>query len=348
MTRNTVAIVSAVLFVVLAALLAVAPVPYVTWGPGRAYNVLATDQSPPTIGIEGVTTFPTNGQLLLSSAAVSRPDGQVSLPEALLAHWMPSSQVVPREWAYQPGKTREQLQDETTSESGTMHRDATVSALRAAGHPVTEMPMVSSVAATGPSSAKLLVGDLVSKVDGLPVARTEDVTNAIRRHAVGEDVVLEVLRGSETVAVTVTTASSNQGDRRIPVIGISTTIGYRFAPTVTFGVEPDIAGPSAGLPLALGIYDLITEGDLLGTRVVGAAGTIDALGNVGPVEAIQEKIASAQGQKATAFLVPAVNCPDVAGLRTSLSLVKVATLKDAIAAVQLLAEPNPTTEVPHC
>ena len=50
----------------------------------------------------------------------------------------------------------------------------------------------------------------------------------------------------------------------------------------------------------------------------------------------------------SAFLIPAENCADIEGVEVGFPLVKVSTLKDAIAALQLLTEPQPTTEVPHC
>lgn len=347
MTRNAVAVVSAVLFVVLAALLAVAPVPYVTLGPGRSFNVLGSADGQALIRVQDLDTYPTTGQLFIAGVAQTRMDAQVSLPEALLANWSAGSEVLPREWVYQPGKTSEQLQAESTRQMDVTQRDATVAALRAAGHPVAELPMVASVSVGGPAFGKLLEGDLITKVDGLPVSTADDVRAAVTKHQVGDDVLFEWVRGKQTLSAKVTTISSNQ-DKKVATTGVSYTTGYRYGPTVSYTIDSTAGGASVGLALALGVFDLITEGDLVSSRVVVAVGTIDAEGNVGRVSAVKEKLYAAQRAQASVFLVPTANCQDIAGLETGLHVVRVTTLKDTIAALQLLAEPQSTTEVPHC
>ena len=79
-TRQTVtAFASAVLFVALAVLVAVLPVPYVTWSPGDAHDVLA-DKPQPIISITGLPTYPTTGQLDLTVVSSTTADSRLSLP----------------------------------------------------------------------------------------------------------------------------------------------------------------------------------------------------------------------------------------------------------------------------
>ncbi len=81
MTKQTwTATVSAVLFVVLAAVIALVPVPYVTWSPGGTHDLLGqvtgTDgNSVAAITVSGpeVTTHPTTGQLRMTTVAVTSP-----------------------------------------------------------------------------------------------------------------------------------------------------------------------------------------------------------------------------------------------------------------------------------
>ncbi|GAE70447.1 Lon-like protease [Cutibacterium acnes JCM 18909] len=61
---------------------------------------------------------------------------------------------------------------------------------------------------------------------------------------------------------------------------------------------------------------------------------------------IQEKIAGAERDGAKIFLVPAGNCRDISGVETSMRLVKVSSLKDAIAAIQKIRAGG--TGIPHC
>ena len=99
---------------------------------------------------------------------------------------------------------------------------------------------------------------------------------------------------------------------------------------------------------ALAIYDKLTPGELLAGQHLGGTGTIDPEGTVGGIGGIQEKIAGAEQAGATTFLVPAPNCGDLAGVRTSMRLVRVDTLADAIRSVRALGTPGDTTQIPTC
>lgn len=347
MTRNTVAITSAVLFVVLAALLAVSPVPYVTWSPGGTYNVLGSSDSQPAIRIEGLQTYPAKGQLLMATIAQPRPDSPVTLPEALLADWGSNSEVLPREWVYQPGKTSEQLQSDATREMEVSQRSATVAALRAAGHPVSEVPMVASVSVAGPAYNALADGDLITKVNGTAVTTPDQIREIIQSSAIGEELVFDLIRDKRPLTTKVTTAPSNT-DKKAPTTGASYTTGYQYTPVVSYGAEAAIGGASGGLAFSLGIFDLITEGDLIGDRSIAAIGTVNPEGRVGRVDGVREKVFAAQRAKVSAILIPAENCSDLSEVEVDFPLVRVATLKEAIAVLQLLAEPQSHTEVPVC
>ena len=74
---------------------------------------------------------------------------------------------------------------------------------------------------------------------------------------------------------------------------------------MTVNLGQDIGGPSAGTAFALAIYDKLTPGPLLDGKHVAGTGTIDALGQVGAIGGIQQKIAGAKNDGATVFLVPA-------------------------------------------
>jgi len=109
-----------------------------------------------------------------------------------------------------------------------------------------------------------------------------------------------------------------------------------------------VGGGSGGLMMALAIYEKITPGDMLGGRVVAGTGTITATGTVGAIGGIQEKIAGAEAAGAKVFFVPAENCTDTVGITSSMTLVKVATLKEAIAALPAALDPGPGRQAPSC
>ena len=332
--------------VTLAALLVVIPVPYVAWRPGQTIDVLGSTSSGPVIDIAGLPTYDTSGKLLMTTVSTTRVDSTLSLPEAVFVHLAEDSDAMPREVIYPPGKSSTQVQSEAVAKMDQSRDNATVAALRAAGVAVSELPRVDSVVLSGPSGELLLPGDLILAVDGEEMSRPEDVGEQVRSHAVGDAIVFTVLREGRETQVTITAAASN-ADPTIPVAGITVTRGYRYSPRVTYGIDSNVTGPSAGLVFALGVYDRITEQDLLADAVVAGTGTIDPDGRVGSIGAIREKIKGAERDGATVFLVPEGNCAGIGGLDTDLQLVKVATLREAIAAIQLINEGN-STEVATC
>jgi Lon-like protease len=347
-TRQTwTALVSALTFVLLAVALVAIPAPFVTWAPGATRDTLGEVDGKPVIEVQDIQTHPTSGRLDLTVVAVTPAGERTSLPQALLAYWLPHRDALPIEAVYAPGKSATEVQAEDADMMSTAQDDAVVAALRAHGQPVTVLPAVFSVTVGGPAHLKLLPGDLVLAVDGVPTADADEVSRQIRTHKPGEQVSFTVLRQRKERTVRVPTVVSTTQEGQ-PVVGISLSKGYRYGPQISFELGQRIGGPSAGLVFALAIYDKITPGELLGGRHVAGTGSINPAGDVGGIGAIQEKIAGAEDAGATVFLVPAANCGDVADLETDLTLVEVGTLRDAIEALQTLQQPDGATRVPQC
>jgi PDZ domain-containing protein len=347
-TRQTwTAVVSAVVFIALAAVIAFAPIPFVAWTAGETYDVLGQRDGKPVIQIDGIDTYETTGQMRMVTVSQTRVDAALSLPEALFDYVMPNRDVLPRDSIYPAGKSATQVADDEKTLMVSAQTEAAVAALRAADQPVHELPMVVSVRVSGPSNGKLEPGDLILRVDNVLVKTAQEVVALVREKGVGQKVVVEVLRRSTTLSVTVDTVGSSS-DGRVPTIGITVGTGYQYMPRVQFSVDPNVGGGSGGLMFALAVYDMITPGDLLGGRTVAGTGTIGADGTVGAIGGIQEKIAGAQAAGAKVFFVPAQNCADTVGASTMMTLVKVSTLSDAINALPLALDPTPSKSPPAC
>lgn len=346
MNRNAVAISSSVLFVIFAAMFVLIPAPYVTWRPGTPVDVLSESEGRPVIAVTGVETHDTSGQLLMTLVSTSQVDANVSLPEAMMAYFADGADAMPRDLIYPPGKSDDEITQEAVASMDTSRNNAIVAALRASGIPVTERPMVSSVIVNGPSGDLLKPGDLILQVNGTATDTTTAVMEAIAEVRVGSVVTVKVLREGREHQVNITTIASSQDPARA-IAGISVATGYEYAPKVTYGVSDDIVGPSAGLVFALGIYDKVTAGNLIGDTVVAGTGEIDPSGQVRAIGGIREKMTGAQEAGAKIFLLPQDNCEAVGNFETTMRLVPVSTLRDAIAALQYIQEGN-EAEVPTC
>jgi PDZ domain-containing protein len=342
-TRRTATLVTSIVVLLLTlGLVTVFPVPFVSFSPGPVKNTLGESKGKPVIEISGHETFPTTGELDLTTVSVTSPDRELTLPQAM-RNWLdPHHDLFPRDIIYPPEQSADQVEQQNTAEMTGSQDSAVAAALQEAQVPY--KPKVSTVSPKSPADGKLKPGDIVLKVDGTTPTKVPEVGELVRKHKVGEDVSFLISRGGKEQTVVVKTAAT-PGDKTRPMVGI--TIGVESPVKVTVNLGQDIGGPSAGTAFALAIYDKLTDGDLLAGKHIAGTGTIDALGQVGAIGGIQQKIAGAKNDGATVFLVPAPNCEaalhaDVGGIR----LVKITTLHEAIGALKALA--SGTGDVPAC
>ena len=127
MSRNAMAIVSSLLFAVLAASLVLIPVPYVARRPGQTIDVLATADNTPVIEVTDAPTFPTEGDLTFTTVAVyGGPGRELTLWEYLMARARPGSDIRPRAEYYPPEATREQVDERNHAQMAFSQQEAAV------------------------------------------------------------------------------------------------------------------------------------------------------------------------------------------------------------------------------
>lgn len=191
----------------------------------------------------------------------------------------------------------------------------------------------------------LQVGDVIVEAAGTAVAVRADLTSALARFGVGDDVALVIERGARRSTVTISLVAAPDGDRA--VLGISVEDHYEFPVEVSIDAGP-IGGPSAGLMFALAIVDARTPADLTGGRIIAGTGEIEPDGLVKPIGGIHQKILGATTRfdedfeplpPATVFLVPLENMAEArtTPVRNGIMLVPVHTLSEAVAALEAIS-----------
>jgi PDZ domain-containing protein len=309
-------------------------VPYVALSAGPAYNTLGSVDGKQILTITGRPTYPTDGALDLTTVSVR---DRISLFQAITG-WLSSRQaVVPREVVFPPDQTQEQTDQQNQQQMQESQDDATTAALRQLGLPSTTTVTVSSVAKGAPADGRLKPGDVLTAVDGTAVTGNESLRALISKHAPGEPVVIAYTRDGQPGTATLVTAASTEGLRRA-IVGITPNERSVFPVKVDIMLK-DVGGPSAGLMFALGIIDKLGPESITGGRTIAGTGEITPDGVVGPIGGIAQKMLGAQARGATVFLAPADNCDEARATRPDgLTLVRVGTLKDALAALQTLRE----------
>ena len=309
---------------------AVARVPYVALGPGPTYDTLGQVDGEPVLEIDGRRTYPTDGQLDLTTVGVQP---RLTLAQALQGWFERDLAVVPREVVFPPGRTDEQVD----AENAAAMEESQSAAVGAAAHELGLRPevLVQELAEKSPARGRLEPGDQLVSVDGTPVRDAAQLRELISSRKPGEPVRIGYRRDGSAGSVEVgTTAAGEDGTRA--VIGVLTEESYPLEVTINLA---DVGGPSAGLMFALGILDKVGPESLTGGKHIAGTGEITPDGTVGPIGGIAQKLIAAKRDGAVAFLVPAQNCAEAAASPPEgLTLVRVGTLDEALTGLEALRE----------
>lgn len=315
----------------------VAQVPYVALGAGPTVDTLGQAGGKPIITVEGTRTTSSAGELRLTTVNVRN---NLSLLEAIRGWVSGDSAVVPRELVYPPDKTEKEVNQENAAQFKASQSSAETVALRKLGYPV-QVTVTDIDAGKGfPAEGVLRAGDVIAAVDDQPVTSQLKLRELLRSRPAGEARKISYVRDGAEASAMIGTLAGSDG---IPRLGVYVEQKQPAPFDVTFDLDR-IGGPSAGLMFTLGVIDKIDPVDLTGGIRIAGTGTMDDEGNVGPIGGVPQKLRGAKRDRATVFLVPVNNCAEaVANAVSGLTLVKVATVDDALQALQALREKRTPT-----
>lgn len=294
--------------------------PYYAVGPGPARDV------EPLIMIEGAPRYPSEGRFVLTSVVFDQLTA-FGIVEAWLD---PDRVVVERERIYPSGEPADVERERAISEMDQSKLDAVAAVLRR----LTDYPrehgegvLVEGVVPGCAADGVLYPGDLILRIDGREVDTVREARRLIERAPSGTRIRFDVT--VDGAAQTLRLVRRPCGGSEDPLVGVSLLASFPIEVRISSG---SIGGPSAGLMWALGLYDLLTPGDLTGGRTIAGTGAIGPDGAVYAVGGVAEKIAAAARAGAEVFLVPEENFGEAraAGDR-GMTLVPVEDLDDALA-----------------
>lgn len=316
--------------VVLAVLALVVPLPVFVLAPGSAVSVGERVEL-------GRAPDPLSGELLLTTVRIFQPS-VVGVVRAWLDDYQ---EVLPREQVVPEGVDDAEFEEAQRALFRESSEVAAAVGLRAAGEDVTIEGAGARVAAVQPGSpadGNLMEGDVVTAVDGMPVALASDLVAALASRVAGDEVALTVQRAGSEREVRVRLAVVEGIEQAALGVAITTV---DLDVSLPFTVEVDqgrIGGPSAGLLIALTVYDLADPADLVAGRTIAGTGTIDLDGEVGQVGGVDAKVVAARNAGASVFLVPEEElalAQEAAG--DDLEVIPVGTIEEAIAALRQAA-----------
>ena len=312
--------------------LVVLPAPYAVEMPGPTTDVLGTQDGTPLITISGAPTYPSTGQLRLTTiSATGTPDYPSSVANVLRGWLSGGDVVVPTEQIVPTGQTQQQIDETNSQEMTSSQENATVAALVQLGYTVPATLTVAGTVDGTDAAGKLREGDVVTSIDGKPLPDYQTLMDTLAKVTPGATITVGLTRDGRAVDVPVVTGTRDDGTGAL--IGIFVKPDFDFPVDVKIQID-GVGGPSAGTMFALGIVDELTPADEANGQHIAGTGTMDVTGAVGPIGGIRQKLIGAARDGATWFLAPESNCDEVVGhVPAGLRVVKVATLEDAVAAM---------------
>jgi PDZ domain-containing protein len=325
--------VSMVTTALLAAAASVIPVPYAISSPGPTLDTLGSHDGAPLISIAGAPTYPSTGELRLTTVALAGGDRAPVSLVALVRGWLDSARTVrPAEEVFPPDQTGEELDEQNETAMISSQERAAVAALEELGYEIpTTLKVAEAVEGTG-AFGVLEPEEVLVALDGHRLTNFADLSSRMDDVTPGAVVRLTVSRAGELVDLDVTTTDDGTGRA---LLGVLVDPEFEMPVQVTIKIE-SIGGPSAGLMFALGIIDRLTEVDETGGARIAGTGTMDLTGDVGPIGGIGQKLIGARNDGAAWFLAPAGNCSEVTAVPDGLRVVAVETLAQARAAVEAI------------
>lgn len=306
----------------------VVPLPLLVFSPVPAPPVTSVLDMPPT-------PHEITGKLLFTFVKVN----PVTVVSGLAAWPDPYQDVILQGQLVPTGVNPEQFVELERREFAESVRTAAAVGMREAGLPVRidgGGARVIGLVAGAPAEGELQAGDVIIAANDEPVRLATDLVTAVTHVQPGEPVQLTVIRGEERLSVAVTVAVLPQLGKAGIGVAVGTVderIDLPIPVDVAEGVE--VGGTSAGLMMALAVYDRLEPTDLTRGRVIAGTGSVGSSGRVADIGGMGEKVRGAQLAGATIFLAPANQMADArAAAPEEMTVIGVANVREAILALQ--------------
>ena len=188
-----------------------------------------------------------------------------------------------------------------------------------------------------PVKDKLKKGDLLNSINNIEIFSATEFISTLRTYSIGETVSIGLLREVDGVKEQMyieTTLIEHVEYKGEPMVGfLATTVNERFDFPFEIDIKTgNVGGPSAGLMMALNVYNNLIPEDITNSMIVAGTGTIEIDGSVGPVGGIKQKIIAAKRAGAELILVPVANFEEAQPFETDkTAIVAVYSFDEALA-----------------
>ena len=250
-----------------------------------------------------------------------------------------SFDLYPREVILPKGVTPQELSEISIQNMKTSENVAIAVALKNLNYDIDSKGdgvLVVGILDDSPVKDKLLKGDLLTTINGEQIFSASEFIATLRKYDIGETVTIGLTRdidGIDTeISISTELIEHIEYDNE-PMVGfLATTVNERFDFPFEIDIKTgNVGGPSAGLMMALNVYNNLIPNDITNSLIVAGTGTIEIDGSVGPVGGIRQKVIAAKRAGSELILVPTANYEEASPFSTDeTAIVSVDSFEEAL------------------
>ena len=250
-----------------------------------------------------------------------------------------SYDLYPREVILPDGVTPQELSEISIQNMRTSENVAIAVALKNLGYDITSKGdgvAVVGILDDSPVRDKLKKGDLLISINNKSISTATEFISTLRTYSIGETISIGLMREVDEIKKDLsieTTLIEHVEYEGEPMVGfLATTVNQRFDFPFEIDIKTgNVGGPSAGLMMALNVYNNLTQDDITNSLIIAGTGTIEIDGSVGPVGGIRQKVIAAKRAGSQLILVPTANFKEASPFSTDeTAIVAVDSFEEAL------------------
>ncbi len=159
-----------------------------------------------------------------------------------------------------------------------------------------------------PVKDKLVKNDLIVSINNELVKSVSEFISMLRTYEIGDIVNIGLIRNEQELTIETKLIEHVEYENE-PMVGfLASTPNQQFIFPFEVDIQTgNVGGPSAGMMMALNVYNLLTEDDITNGKKIAGTGTIEIDGSIGPVGGVKQKVIAAKRANASLILVPSAN-----------------------------------------
>ena len=219
--------------------------------------------------------------------------------------------LYPREVILPDGVTPQELSEISIQNMITSENVAIAVALNSLGYNIEsegDGVLVVGLLDNSPVKDILLKNDLITSINNEIVKSTTEFISLLKTYEIGDTVQIGLIRDDKEINIKTTLIEHIEYENE-PMVGfLASTPNQQFVFPFEIDINTgNVGGPSAGMMMALNVYNKLVEEDITNGKKIAGTGTIEIDGSVGPVGGVKQKVIAAKRANASLILVPTAN-----------------------------------------